>query len=398
MGDGVANGSVIRFQELPQVHFARLFIVAAANDEVGTPFPPTLMFLSDIDGPLDRYLTDLARLAPDGLDSIFAHCEGYPSVRERSDTTRVAYLSACSVKAQAIYINTIGRSVRQIRDEARLRDAIVAFLDRPGQDWSSKSPAEIRTVIQGYVNRDPALAWACEPAPKPGVPYRFKEALHRIGVPLLLILLLPAIVLGLPAWLVLLRVHERRDPAPRFKPDAVYVDQLSSLEDHIGQNAFSAVGLVKPGRFRLLTVRAVLWLVNYGIRHFFNKGQLTGVKTIHFARWVMIDNQRRLAFASNYDGSLESYMDDFIDKVAWGLNAVFSNGVGYPKTDWLLFRGARDELAFKGFLRSHQTPTRVWYSAYPRLTAANIENNAKIRAGLSGEMDGNTAERWLRRL
>jgi hypothetical protein len=279
-----------------------------------------------------------------------------------------------------------------------MRDAIVAFLVRPGQDWSSKSPAEIRTVIQGYVNRDPALAWACEPAPKPGVPYRFKEALHRIGVPLLLILLLPAIVLGLPAWLVLLRVHERRDPAPRFKPDAVYVDQLSSLEDHIGQNAFSAVGLVKPGRFRLLTVRAVLWLVNYGIRHFFNKGQLTGVKTIHFARWVMIDNQRRLAFASNYDGSLESYMDDFIDKVAWGLNAVFSNGVGYPKTDWLLFRGARDELAFKGFLRSHQTPTRVWYSAYPRLTAANIENNAKIRAGLSGEMDGNTAERWLRRL
>jgi hypothetical protein len=35
-----------------------------------------------------------------------------------------------------------------------------------------------------------------------------------------------------------------------------------------------------------------------------------------------------MLFASNYDGSLESYMDDFINKVAWGLNLVFSNGVG----------------------------------------------------------------------
>ena len=50
-------------------------------------------------------------------------------------------------------------------------------------------------------------------------------------------------------------------------------------------------------------------------------------------------------FASSYDGSLESYMDDFIDKVAWGLNAAFSNGVGYPKTNWLVADGATDEQA-----------------------------------------------------
>ena len=79
-------------------------------------------------------------------------------------------------------------------------------------------------------------------------------------------------------------------------------------------------------------------------------------------------------------------MDDFIDKVAWGLNAAFSNGYGYPKTRWLFFDGARDELAFKQFLRSHQHPTEVWFSAYPNLTARNIENNAQIRAGLYGRM------------
>ena len=91
-------------------------------------------------------------------------------------------------------------------------------------------------------------------------------------------------------------------------------------------------------------------------------------------------------------------MDDFIDKVAWGLNATFSNGYGYPRTRWLFFDGARDELAFKQYLRSHQHPTELWFSAYPDLTALNIENNAQIRAGLHGRMTDAQAEAWLRKL
>ncbi|HLZ10472.1 MAG TPA: hypothetical protein VKT80_17940, partial [Chloroflexota bacterium] len=122
---------------------------------------------------------------------------------------------------------------------------------------------------------------------------------------------------------------------------------------------------------------------------------LAGVKTIHFARWVPIDGDRRVLFASYYDGSLESYMDDFIDKEAWGLNAVFSNGVGYPRTNWLVLDGAKDEQAFKDFLRSHQTPTPVWYSAYDRLTTLNIEKNAKIRAGLYGSLTDSQIREWL---
>jgi hypothetical protein len=398
MGDGVANGKLIPFHELEQVHFARLFIVHGADDVAGASIPPSLVLLSDIDGPLTRYLSDLVQSARDGLDRIFAHCEDYPALSEISDDARVAFLKARTVNAQATYVNTIGRSVQQIRDEARLRGAIQDFLNRPGHNWSTTSHGEIHAAIREYVRQDPALEWARFPAAGLGRAHQVREALHRFGVPLVLILLSPAIIMGFPIWLVVLRIHERRDAAPRFKPDTAHVDRLASLEDHVVQNPFGAVGFLKPGRFRLFTARAVLWIVNYGTRHIYNKGQLTGVRTIHFARWVLIDDQRRLIFASNYDGSLDSYMDDFIDKVAWGLNAVFSNGVGYPKTDWLVFQGARDELAFKGFLRAHQIPTRVWYSAYPRLTARNIENNAAIRAGLAHELDDAAAERWLRHL
>jgi hypothetical protein len=90
-------------------------------------------------------------------------------------------------------------------------------------------------------------------------------------------------------------------------------------------------------------------------------------------------------------------MDDFIDQLYWGLNAVFSNGVGYPKTRFLLFGGAQNELQFKDYLRFHQIPTQVWYAAYDQLTALNIENNARIRAGLFGAHTDAETREWLQR-
>src|SRR4029077_7630200 len=163
-------------------------------------------------------------------------------------------------------------------------------------------------------------------------------------------------------------------------------------------NGFTAGGYVKPGWVRQAVISAVLPLIGWGTRHLFTRDSLGGVKTIHFARWIPLDGGRRVVFASNYDGSLESYNNDFIDLVAWGLNLVFSNGFGYPKTDWLVFGGASREQEFKDFLRRHQIPTPAWYSAYPDVTAVNIERNAKLRAGLGGRMSEREAQAWLRLL
>ena len=116
---------------------------------------------------------------------------------------------------------------------------------------------------------------------------------------------------------------------------------LAALEDHDVTNQFTVFGDLKPGLFRRWLTVFLLWLLDYSARHIYNRGYLTRVQTIHFARWVFLDDRRRLFFASNYDGSLESYMDDFINKVAWGINLVFSNGIGYPRTDWLIQRRRR---------------------------------------------------------
>jgi hypothetical protein len=92
-------------------------------------------------------------------------------------------------------------------------------------------------------------------------------------------------------------------------------------------------------------------------------------------------------------------MDDFINKVGFGLNVVFSNGVGYPKTNWLFLDGAKDEQKFKNFLRRHQLPTEVWYSAHPGLSAVDKQRNLLIRRGLEKAfMTDREIQEWLQLL
>src|SRR5205085_3454760 len=147
------------------------------------------------------------------------------------------------------------------------------------------------------------------------------------------IVLFPLILWALPIYLAILRWHETRDVANDVIPDDALIQKLGAQEDHGVQNPFTSAGFLKPGVFRRLTASVVLWGTDFLTRHVFNHASLIGVTTIHFARWVFLDEKRRVIFASNYDGSLENYMDDFIDKIAWGLNDTLSNGVGYPRTN-----------------------------------------------------------------
>jgi hypothetical protein len=339
--------------------------------------------MSEVDAPRRRHLAELVDVAGDGIDEAFGHCAGYPAPGARR-RVRLRWLRKHLVPSGAAYVNTVGRGLEQIRQEARLREAVADYLDRadrerPDRNWSASTPAAVRSDIRAYVAGRPDLAWALKPPARPSPLWRARETVHMVGVPLLLLLLSPLLLAALPVWAVLVRV----------------AGELASYEDFGRQNPFAVAGLLKPGRLRRTTFRAVLLLTDYAVRHVYTRNNLAGVKTIHFARWVPLDGWRRMAFASNYDGSVESYNDDFIDKVWWGLNATFSNGQGYPRTRWLLFGGARYEQEFKYSLRRHQVPVPAWYTAYPALTAQNIENNAQIRAGLRGDMSPAETERWL---
>lgn len=409
INEDVEANKIIPFVKFNQVHFARFVILEEAKDVDNKIIQPSLVFSSEIDAPLERYFNDLVDLAGDGLDQIYSHCENYPSLGERTRQNRLAYLHTHQVEVQAFYINTIGRTVQQICQEAKLREQIENFLDRQQtiQDWSNWDAMKVRQAIRDFVLNERSLNWMLAPADRPSFLWLFKETVYFIFGLLLILVVLLAFLPFLPIYLAILRYKEERDA----QQDSVRLsskerNELTIWEDRVVQNQFSAVGLIKPGLFRLTTARVLLWLINFASRHIFNNGNLggvpalnlDGVDTIHFARWIVIDEGRRVLFMSNYDGSLESYMNDFINKVAWGLNAIFSNGVSYPKTRWLILDGAKDEQAFKSYIRQHQIVTQVWYTAYPQLTAVNAANNAQIRAGLTRNLNRQETEAWLRRL
>lgn len=388
---GLAEGP-FDLARLPGVHFARLYLLDEMPDLDGRPIPATLVFMSEVDAPLHRHLAELVDLAGEGIDRAFGHCTGYPGPGA-CRRARIAWLRRHMIPASAFYVNTVGRGLEQIRQEARLREALEDYLDKG--DWVGRTAAEIRRELRAYVSGCPSLAWAMKPPPPPSLRFRAGETVHMVAVPLALTLLLPVLLPVLPVWAVLLRLDERHDQPFTEQPTLRHLDEVASHEDFGTQNPFAVVGFVRPGRLRQLTFRAVLFLTDYGVRHIFNHDSLAGIKTIHFARWVPLDGWRRMTFASNYDGAVEAYNDDFINIVWWGLNATFSNGMDYPPTRWLFFGGAKLEEQFKNTIRCHQVEVPAWYTAYPELSADNIENNAQIRAGLRGDMSPAQAERWL---
>ena len=395
-GQAAPDNTLIPFGRFARLHFARLVVLEDATlaDRAAAGAPPfdapvSLAFLGDCDGPADAQLAEFAAVAAAGLRRIWRHCEGF-----EDSTDLLAWMRAHSVAPATFYANWAGRTVRQIREEAALHQALRArLLVQPAGMPAQASRADLLEYVAAEQRAGRLTLSPPEPTPPA---WQLAQILHAIWVPLLLVALLPVFVLGAVPFLLVLRARERTDPEIWPRPSASHVQALATIEDYDVSNQFSAFGSLKPGAFRLWLLRFLLWVVQYTTRHVYVRGRLARVGTIHFARWVLLDGNRRLLFASNYDGSLDSYMDDFINKVAWGLNLVFSNGIGYPQTDFLVLNGAKNEQAFKYYIRRHQLPTEVWFKAYPGLTALDLARNARLRTGLAPSMmDEDAARQWI---
>jgi hypothetical protein len=193
-----------------------------------------------------------------------------------------------------------------------------------------------------------------------------------------------------------LRRLEKTDLELCWRVDQAHSDALAVSEDRDVTNQFTAIASRKPGFVRLWTLMGILLTIDYAARHIVRRGRLGRIRSIHFARWVLLDGKRRGVFFSNYDGTVESYMDDFINKAGFGLNAIFSAAIGYPRTNWLVRDGCADEQKYRNFLRRHTLPTQVWYKAYPELTAVDLERNRLIRESLeSSSMSEQKSREWV---
>lgn len=397
-----AGNPLIPFTQFDTLHFARLVIlndgtlndVRAYGGGPAPTYPLYLAFLGDIDGDVDSFLKELARRAGHGLRTIFSCCEGFTA-----ETDLVTWMKAHEAPPIAAYVNWRGRTVLQIHEEAALREALLNYLRANASEFRDLPPREVHKRLRQFLATE-LSSGQLKLTPEAATPiiWWIGNALHLGGVPLLVLSLLVVLLVLLPLrlwWLLplpvlvlliiyflCLRRHEKTDPELCWRVNQAYSDHLSFFEDRYVTNQFNAMGSVKPGMVRLLTLSGVLTTVDYAARHFVRRGRLGRIRTIHFARWVFLDGKKRMVFFSNYDGTVESYMDDFINKTGFGLNAVFSAGIGYPRTNWLVRDGCGDEQKYKDFLRRHTLPSQVWYKAYPGLTAIDLERNTRLRKGL----------------
>lgn len=394
--DGVVRSTqnaVLPFGDLNSVHFARFVILDAFK-------PALLLFATEYDEPLDGHLHELANVAGAGLERVLRCCVGFAPPADLRANYLVEFLERHAVPPACYYVGSPGRTLPEIRSEAALCTAVEKALG--GQPGALSR--DVRGELTRWLRGQTSFTWALEPPPPARMSLKTKLSIAlRTGARLL-----PQILLALACFPILRRL-ERRDAQAQLELERTQADwgslwesarsdteALQRYEDYGPQNQLTAVTTIKPGFVRHLTLRAVLGAIDLLAHIWFDRGNLGGIRTIHFARWIIIED--KLIFLSNFDGSWESYLGEFVDRAAIGLTAVWSNTIGFPPTRNLVQEGASNEQRFKQFARSAQVQTQVWYSAYPNVTLSDVQRHTAIRAGFSATHDAEAERAWRRAL
>ena len=102
------------------------------------------------------------------------------------------------------------------------------------------------------------------------------------------------------------------------------------------------------------------------------------VGSVHDMRYVFLDNDTRVLFATTYDGEWDPYVDDFAAQIPDELDVVFCNCDGWP--------GVRSP-AVKDYIAKYQVTARAWYVATPNLTVRDIKKLEKIGPAVEEFLD-----------
>ncbi len=102
------------------------------------------------------------------------------------------------------------------------------------------------------------------------------------------------------------------------------------------------------------------------------------VGTVHDMRWVFLDNDTKVLFASTYDGDWDPYIDDFGTKIPDVLDLQFGEVEGWP--------GIRSP-EIKDFIVKHQIQAHFWYVANPNSTVVEIKRLEKIGKAVDEFLD-----------
>src|SRR5215203_6652430 len=143
---------------------------------------------------------------------------------------------------------------------------------------------------------------------------------------------------------------------------------------------FMVIVKIKPGQADSLR-KTIAGISNEFMTGTEGRDALKDIGTLHDARYVILDNDTRFLFASVFDGSWDTYIDDFATtKIAENFELVFSHTEGFPG-----IAAPREQL--KEWFVAGQVPAQAFVSSYPELTTKQILKDQRVNEAFQAVLD-----------
>src|ERR1700688_3734081 len=102
------------------------------------------------------------------------------------------------------------------------------------------------------------------------------------------------------------------------------------------------------------------------------------IATVHDLRFVIFDNDTRMIFASTFDGSWETYINDFATILPEEIDLLFHECAGYP--------GIHSP-DIKDWIVQQQVSALAFYSAYPEASVREVWKALKTKKAFDTLLD-----------
>ena len=143
---------------------------------------------------------------------------------------------------------------------------------------------------------------------------------------------------------------------------------------------FTFIAKVKPGRGKIIREKAaerakISWE---------DTDKLLKPLTIHYARWILFDNDTRFIYYASFDTDVDKYLDDAATAFAQsGIAGYFPDLEGFPDDP----ASASDADAYKKFLADNGVESFYQFEGYPGATVEEIKKALKVRNAFSNMLD-----------
>jgi hypothetical protein len=143
---------------------------------------------------------------------------------------------------------------------------------------------------------------------------------------------------------------------------------------------FTFVAKVKPGRGQNIRANAdkrakITWE---------DTDKLLRPLTLHYARWLLFDNDTRFIYYASFDTDLDKYLDDAARIFASsGTAGFFPDLVGFPDDQ----AATGDPEAYRKFLSENGVESFYQFEGYPGVSVEEIKKAMRVRNAFSSMLD-----------